>query len=124
MNAAAVQSANTARGQLQQALESADSTIDAKVDQEIADRAAAVTAEASSRAAAILVEKQRAEAAEASLQGQISNILGTSPAHLDSLQEVVQAFQNADNTLSGTVGSMETRLAAVEALLAELLNQS
>ena len=123
-NAAAVAVANAARGALQSTLVAADAVLTAAVSAEAVSRIAGDTAEASARASAITVEQQRAVAAEASLQGQITNILGTSPAHLDSLQEVVQAFQSADGTLSGTVGSMETRLAVIEALMDQLLNQS
>jgi hypothetical protein len=42
---------------------------------------------------------------------------------LDSLSEIVTAFQSADSTMAGTIGSHGTRLTAVEALLDQLLNQ-
>ena len=39
----------------------------------------------------------------ADLQAQVSAILGTSPETLDTLQEIVAAFENADSSLTGSV---------------------
>ena len=39
----------------------------------------------------------------ADLQAQVTAILGTSPETLDTLQEIVTAFENADSTLTGSV---------------------
>ena len=79
--------------------------------------------EAAARVAGIAAEAVIARAAEAALQSQISSILSNATAGtLDSLAEIVAAFQAADSTLSGTVGAMNTRLLAAEATLAELLN--
>jgi hypothetical protein len=39
----------------------------------------------------------------ADLQAQVSAILGTSPETLDTLQEIVAAFEGADSTLTGSV---------------------
>ena len=54
--------------------------------------------------AAILGEKTRAEAAEVALGGRIDDVLSnTDPAALDSLTEVVSAFQAADGNLSSAI---------------------
>ena len=85
-----VDAANTARGQLQSALETADTALTASVTAEAAARVAADAAEASARASAISSESTARASAVASLQSQISNILSNAdPAALDSLAEVV-----------------------------------
>ena len=54
------------------------------------------------------MEKARAEGVEASLQQQISNILSnTDTTALNSLAEIVQSFQNADNTISGALATLQ-----------------
>ena len=105
--------------------------VQAEVDAEESKRAsedvlivASVSAEAAARILDVNTEQSRAEAAEAAIQAQISSILSNATAGtLDSLAEIVAAFQAADSTLSGTVGSMNTRLLAAEATLAQLLNE-
>ena len=105
--------------------------VQAEVDAEEAKRAsedvilaASVATEVAARIVDVNAEQARAEAAEVALQAQITSILSNAdPASLDSLSEIVAAFQAADSTLSGTVGSMNTRLLAAEATLAELLNE-
>ena len=83
-----------------------------------------MASETAARIVDVNAEQSRSEAAEASLQSQISNILSdATPQVLDDLASIVAAFQAADSTLSGTVGSMNTRLLAAEATLAELLNE-
>ena len=65
--------------------------------------------EASDRAAAVAVEKSRAEGVEASLQQQISNILSnTDTTALNSLAEIVSSFQNADSTLTGALATLQS----------------
>ena len=72
-------------------------------------RAAAISAEQSARAAAVAVEKARAEAAEAAIQAQITNILSNvSAGSLDSLSEIVTAFQAADGTLTGALATLQS----------------
>ena len=53
--------------------------------------------------AAEAAAKAHADAGDANLQGQIDLIVGSSPASLDTLQEIVTAFENADSTLTGAV---------------------
>ena len=56
-----------------------------------------------------LTEKNRAIAAEAALQLQISNILNNSDAvALNSLAEVVTSFTNADSTLTGALALLQS----------------
>jgi hypothetical protein len=56
--------------------------------------------------------KAHADAGDASLQGQIDIIVGSSPASLDTLQEIVSAFENADSTLTGAVAQNSTDIVA------------
>ena len=108
----------------------ADAVIQADVDQNEADgdagravNAAAVVAEAAARAAADSAESAARAAADAALQLQITNLLSnTDTVALNSLSEIVTAFQGADSTLTGAVAGHESRLAAMEAQLAELTN--
>jgi hypothetical protein len=68
---------------------------------------AADVAEASARAAADTAEASTRLAAVAALQSQINNILSnTDPAALDSLTEVVAAFQAADSSLNGAISAL------------------
>ena len=71
-------------------------------EQEVADRAAAVSAEAAARVAG-----------DADLQSQIDNIISnTDPAALDSLSEVVAAFQSADGDINNAISSLASSAAA------------
>ena len=56
--------------------------------------------------------KAHADAGDASLQGQIDIIVGSSPASLDTLQEIVTAFENADGTLTGAVAQNASDIVA------------
>ena len=81
--------------------------------------------EASARAVAVAAEKTRAEAAEASLQAQISNILSNAdPAALDSLSEIVAAFQAADSTLTGALATLQASFDALKDRVDELTASS
>ena len=73
-------------------------------------RQAAVAAEAASRASDV-----------AGLQNQISSILGGALAEdLNSLSEVISAYQLGDTTLANQAASMLSRLDAIEGILAQL----
>jgi len=79
------------------ALSAADGVLDAKIDQEIAAR----------------------EAADAALQSQLENIIAnTDPEALDSLSEIVSAFQSADGNLNQLITDLGTSSAS--ALQAEI----
>ena len=83
------------------------------VDGGDSDVTAAASADATSKAdAAEASAKAHADAGDASLQGQIDIIVGSSPASLDTLQEIVSAFENADSTLTGAVAQNSTDIVA------------
>ena len=53
----------------------------------------------------------------ADLQAQVSAILGTSPETLDTLQEIVAAFEGADSTLTGSVAQNASDIATINTTL-------
>ena len=84
-----------------------DSDLGARIDQEIADRLAGDTA----NSAEVATEKARAEGVEAGLQSQVDFITNnTDPAALDSLTEIVDAFQSADSDMSALISSNTTAI--------------
>ena len=84
-----------------------DSDLNARVDQEIADRLAGDVA----NSAEVATEKARAEGVEASLQSQVDFITSnTDPAALDSLTEIVSAFQSSDSDMSALIASNTTAI--------------
>jgi hypothetical protein len=83
--------------------------VDGQIAAEASARAAADTAEASARAAADTAEASARAAADSNLQTQINNILSnTDPAALDSLTEIVAAFQAADSSLNNAISALGT----------------
>jgi hypothetical protein len=81
--------------------------------------AAALSTEISNRTSAISAEASRATAAEAALGTRIDNVLSNvDGAALDSLTEVVTAFQAADSNLNGAITSLSN--SATSALNAEI----
>jgi hypothetical protein len=84
-----------------------DSDLNARVDQEIADRLAGDAA----NSAEVAAEQARAEGVEAGLQSQVDFITSnTDPAALDSLTEIVGAFQSADSDMSALIASNTTAI--------------
>ena len=64
----------------------------------------------------LVAAKAHADAGDASLQSQIDNILSnTDSAALDSLSEIVSAFQSADGTLTGLVSSNAADINSLQA---------
>jgi hypothetical protein len=97
------------------------------LDQEIVDRAAAVSAEASARQSADSTEQAARIAGDSSTlqsskdytDGKISLVMSNLDTEaLDSLVEVVTAFQNADGSLSDSISSLSS--SASSALAAEI----
>ena len=85
---------------------------DAAIAQEVQDRTQAVAAEAAARQAAIQ-----------GVQNQIASILSNSdPAAIDSLTELVQAYEAGDQTVAAQVSGALTRIAAIEAVLNALVD--
>jgi len=73
---------------------------------------------AEANATAITAEKNRAEGVEAGLQSQIDFITSnTDAAAIDSLTEVVNAFQNADGNLENSITNLSTAAADDRALI-------
>ena len=54
----------------------------------------------------------------ADLQAQVTTILGSSPESLDTLQEIVAAFEAADSTLTGTVAANASAITTINNTLA------
>jgi hypothetical protein len=129
-------------------VDSADSALDARIDSLEASSSGDLAAEAAAREAAdqaldarldtleadpttktyvdsaVSSEQSAREAADTSLQNQINDILSNvDPSALDSLSEIVQAFQDADSDLSAAITSalgthtseLNTEIAAREA---------
>ena len=81
---------------------------------------AGLQTQVTANATAIAAEETRATGVEAGLQTQINDIISnTDPAALDSLTEIVAAFQSADNTLTGLVQTNQTDIATNAAGLAQ-----
>ena len=95
---------------------------DADQDVAIAANTAAISAETSRAQTAegaiasdLATEVSRAQTAEAALQSSIDFVKqNTDPAALDSLTEIVAAFQSADDSITGVVTSNTTRISALE----------
>ena len=107
---------------------SSSSDLSAEEAARIAGDAASVStasADATSKAdAAEASAKAHADSGDASLQGQIDIIVGSSPSTLDTLQEIVSAFEGADSTLTGAVAQNSSDIAAetTRATAAEAVN--
>ena len=94
----------------------------AEIDAEEARAAAAevvnadaIAAELSSRAAADSAEQARAEAAEVALGSRIDNVLSNAdPAVLDSLSELLAAYQAADSSLGDSIVAALARIDILE----------
>jgi hypothetical protein len=81
---------------------SSEEALDSKIDQEISDRSQAMSAEESARISG-----------DENLQNQINNILSNvDPEALDSLTEIVSAFQDADSDLQGTISALSASAAS------------
>jgi len=91
----------------------AESSINLVRDQ--AEESRAIAAE-TSLAADLDAEQSRAESAEASLNAKVENVISNvDPAALDSLTEIVGAFQSADGDLNGAITALSsTATAAVD----------
>ena len=61
----------------------------------------------------------------AGLQSQITNVLGGALAEdLNSLSEIISAYQAGDTTLANQAAGMLSRISALESVVNELTNQS
>lgn len=76
-------------------------------------RATAISTETSAREAAILAEQTARQTAISSVNTRVDSVLSNiDPAALDSLTEVVAAFQDADGSLSTTIANLTSSSAA------------
>lgn len=83
--------------------------------------ASAITAEESARIAAVAAEASRASAAEVALGVRIDNVLSNAdPAALDSLSELLSAYQAADSSLSDSITAALARIQVLEDQVSEL----
>lgn len=83
--------------------------------------ASAISAEESARIAAVASESARAQAAEAALGVRIDNVLSNAdPASLDSLSELLAAFQSADSSLGDSIAAALVRIQTLEDQVSEL----
>ena len=86
-----------------------DTSLAVAIAAEVSRAQAAEASEAADRAAAVAAETSRATAAEASLNSKIDGVISNvDPATLDSLSEVVAAFQAADGSLQGAISALGT----------------
>ena len=86
-----------------------------------AANASAISSEESARIAGDAAETARAQAAEAALGVRIDNVLSNAdPASLDSLSELLTAFQSADSTLQGSIAGALARIQVLEDQMSEL----
>jgi len=110
------------------AVQAVQDALDVQEAKQVTDdtaQTAALTAEASARAAAVTAEENRAVAAEASLQSQITNILSNAdPASLDSLAEIVSHITTEDATLAASIATLQAKVDDLEAKLDELTNSA
>ena len=126
-NAAAIAAETTAREDAVTAEETAriagDATVQAAVDAEEAARIAADLSEAQTRAAAVSDLQSQINTVTgsdlSSIQTQLDAIVGTSPETLDTIQEVVAAFEGADSDLTGLITGNSSTITAVNASLTQ-----
>lgn len=83
--------------------------------------ASAISDETSARISGVSSEQSRAEAAEAALGTRIDNVLSNSdPAALDSLSELLTAYQAADTSLGDSIVAALARITTLENIVSEL----
>lgn len=104
-----------------------DAALAADVAQEVADRAAAVTAEASARSSAVSAEasaRQSADDANAAAivvqKDRIDAMLAGSDVSLDTLAELVAAYEAVDTNTLATISSLTSALNVLTARVDEL----
>ena len=126
--------AEAAESALADDIASETSARQAAVSAEETARIAAISAETTARQAAISAETTARESAISAVNSRVDSVLSNiDPAALDSLTEVVSAFQSADGNLSDTITNLtassaaavtaeETRALAAEAVLQTAIN--
>ena len=108
--AAAITAEQTARAT---AISTEQAARAAAISTEQTARATAISTETSAREAAILAEQTARQTAISSVNTRVDSVLSNiDPAALDSLTEVVAAFQDADGSLSTTIANLTSSSAA------------
>ena len=111
----------SARASGDQALQQALDTQEAKQESDRAASDAAIAQEAVDRAASVSAEEARAMAAESALSTRIDNVISNAdPASLDSLSELLTAYQAADSSLGDSIADAISRIQALEDKISEL----
>jgi hypothetical protein len=88
-------------------LKNESNTLSASISWETSSRQSALSVETSARESAISAEASARIAGDQSLQSQINNVLSNiDPAALDSLTEIVSAFQSADSDLNNAISQL------------------
>ena len=96
-------------------------TQEAKQESDRAASDAAIAQEVTDRQSAVSAEQARAEAAEAALGVRIDNVIGASqPENLDSLKELMEAYEAADSSLGNSISAALVRIQALEDKMSEL----
>jgi hypothetical protein len=94
---------------------------ESKLDSDLSTERTARLLSESDLKASIEAEKTRALSAEQVLSGKIDFIVANTDAKaIDSIQELLTAFQSSDSSLLATVTAINTRLTTLEAIVANL----
>ena len=102
---------------LQQALDAQE--LKQETDRQNSDNL--IAQEAVDRAASVSAEEARAMAAESALSTRIDNVISNAdPASLDSLSELLTAYQAADSSLGDSIAAALVRIQALEDKISEL----
>jgi hypothetical protein len=102
---------------------SGDSSLQSRLSEEESARASGDAAEASARSSAIAAEASAREEADDSLEARIDFITeNVDSAAIDSLVEVVSAFQSVDGTLSGAISALTVERINAEDSLEERIS--
>jgi len=114
--------ATSAEGDLQNAInaeetarDGADTTLQSNIDTLVSDRQTAVSNMATARETAATSLRTDFAAADTATGARIDAILAGSDASLDTLQEVLTAFQSADASQISTLAGMRTSFDALKA---------
>lgn len=98
----------------------ADATLTTDLATEVTDRTTAVAAEATARAAAVTTLTGLINTEKTRIDG----ILSGSTVNLDSLAELVSAYESADSSLLTTITNIQTQLTALQAVVDTLTDES
>ena len=101
-----------------------DNALTSSINTEVQDRISAVSSEASARASAIQAETTARVAAVQAVDDKVNAITEGSSVDLDTLIELVNAYQNADTEIINTITSLQTAQTALQAKVDELTSNT